>query len=347
MIDGGLTAAQRAALEHIRGRAQVERDGARAALIEGDAIALVDQLREFARIHVHFHPDRRLADGRRVADGLLADGRYRSQFETGLSNGSRTAFPGGERDRWEEALFGGAYHRGAYDPGERPRYGGLDLLAFADGACPRFGSCYLVLRREVLARTTFCLGDSNHGPRWVGTIDAIEPVLAARIASLGPSATAAMRAALVGARTPGRGAVGRALDDYVEAQVHGDLELRCDVEAMVVDPSLLASETGATLTTIAERFGIPLAVHPGFAVAPAAIPDAFRSPAIPALATRLVAELGGPGIDRVDAAMLGRGAAAIAEAPERWPEFADADAALQAVKQLWHALVAFGDPPAR
>ncbi|WP_343245120.1 DUF3626 domain-containing protein, partial [Streptomyces sp. SID14478] len=57
---------------------------------------------------LNFHPDRLLpsADGRTtVADRLAADGRYRGQYETGLSNGSRSAHPGGLRDGWEEALF--------------------------------------------------------------------------------------------------------------------------------------------------------------------------------------------------------------------------------------------------
>jgi Protein of unknown function (DUF3626) len=37
---------------------------------------------------------------------------YRSQFETGISNGGL----GGDRDAWERALFGGAYQA----PGVRP-----------------------------------------------------------------------------------------------------------------------------------------------------------------------------------------------------------------------------------
>ena len=47
-----------------------------------------------ASITVSFHPDRLLADGRSVAERLVADGRYRSQFETGISNGGLTAYAG-------------------------------------------------------------------------------------------------------------------------------------------------------------------------------------------------------------------------------------------------------------
>ena len=48
-----------------------------------------------ARITVNFHPDRVLADGRTVAQRLAAEGRYRSQFETGISSGGLTAYAGG------------------------------------------------------------------------------------------------------------------------------------------------------------------------------------------------------------------------------------------------------------
>ncbi|HEX2880761.1 MAG TPA: DUF3626 domain-containing protein, partial [Polyangiaceae bacterium] len=60
---------------------------------------------------MHFHPDRIGIGPLTVAEALLDSGQYRNQFETGLSSGSTTAFPGGARDAWEEALFDGAYQR--------------------------------------------------------------------------------------------------------------------------------------------------------------------------------------------------------------------------------------------
>jgi len=38
-------------------------------------------------VALNFHPDRIAADGRMVTEALLADGVYRSQFATGISNG--------------------------------------------------------------------------------------------------------------------------------------------------------------------------------------------------------------------------------------------------------------------
>ena len=113
-----VTDANRNALAHVRTRAERERAVSLARIrgvlssVGGGPYA-VDALsaavRRVGMVTVNFHPDRLLADGRSVAEALCEEGGYRNQFETGISNGGLTAFPGGERDRWEEAAFGGAY----------------------------------------------------------------------------------------------------------------------------------------------------------------------------------------------------------------------------------------------
>jgi Protein of unknown function (DUF3626) len=70
---------------------------------------------------INFHPDRLLADGRSVARALRDEGVYPSQFETRISNGGLTAYPGGDRDRWEETLFAGAYQAVGVAPAEPAR----------------------------------------------------------------------------------------------------------------------------------------------------------------------------------------------------------------------------------
>ena len=136
--DDALTAAQLAALAAVR----------KSGGSPDDALAPVAAaISNHAWVTLNFHPYRRLADGHSVAEGLLADGVYRGQFETRISNGSASAYPGGDRDRWEQLLFEGAYRSAA--PEERPKYGALALMRHADGAAPRFGSCYLRLRPEV------------------------------------------------------------------------------------------------------------------------------------------------------------------------------------------------------
>ena len=39
---------------------------------------------------------------------IAEEGYYRSQFETGTSNGGLTAHEGGDRWRWESRMFAGA-----------------------------------------------------------------------------------------------------------------------------------------------------------------------------------------------------------------------------------------------
>jgi len=101
---------QGAARASSEARSKLAAIAARHGLSEGFEHALIATLTEHARVTLNFHPDRLRRDGLTVAEGLLRDGCYRSQFETGLTNASPTAFPGGARDTWERQLFGGAYH---------------------------------------------------------------------------------------------------------------------------------------------------------------------------------------------------------------------------------------------
>lgn len=98
-----LTTAQRAALEHVRRTALRDRPAALAAVarvLAHSGVAhrpeeLIAAIGRHGRLTVNFHPDRLRPDGRTVAEALLAEGVYRSQFVTGISNGGLTAYPVG------------------------------------------------------------------------------------------------------------------------------------------------------------------------------------------------------------------------------------------------------------
>jgi len=190
-----------------------------------------------ARVVLHFHPD---ADplGAPVLRQIVAERRYVSQFVTGTSNGGLTAFPGGDRHAWERRIFAGAYDTS--DPADRPVYGALSLDGDPYGAAPRFGSAYLRLRPEVLARASFAYPDSVFEPTAFGTADRfglIEAFLQAAPAD--------------------------PLNHYIEAHVHGRVLVPDDVEAVVMDPSF---DDEPTLAAV-EGLGIPLERHPGYSVA--------------------------------------------------------------------------------
>lgn len=185
------------------------------------------------RVTLHFHPDR-VWRGVPILVSFAADGVYRSQFETGTSNGGLTAHPGGDRWEWESRLFGGAYD--AASAADRPKYGALNHRVRPTGGSPRFGSAYLRLTGETLWRTTFCYPDSVFEPTSLGTAERMS------LTELADRDTADL------------------LDDYIEAHVHGPVRLARDVEAVVLDPCYRDTDVEA----LARRLPCPMEWHPGF-----------------------------------------------------------------------------------
>lgn len=368
-----LSSAQRAAFEHVEAEARGRQDVARARIAAilhdaGCAAAAFDaamrSVRAHARVALHFHPDRLDRRGVTVADGLRDDGVYRNQFETGLSSGGRTAFPGGDRDEWERTLFGGAYHAQGVVAADRPKYGALALIGHPDGPTPRFGSCYVVLRPAVRARTTFTFAGSEQAdaPERVGTIEVMDGVMAALLEEVARGQGAAVPWPPFAAPTLGVAgltvasildrlrdglpvqapdssqAPGRVLDTCIEAQVHGPIDLRHDVERLVVDPSFAGTPTGAVLDDVCHRHGVEQRRHCGFRLGVADVPDDFRGPAMPRLARRIARD----GV--LDAAAIGAAEATLHTHPERWADWGSHDETLQHLKQLWHVLVHYGAP---
>jgi hypothetical protein len=276
---------------------------------------------ERAPITVSFHPDRIAASGRSVAEALAVEGVYRSQFETGISNGGL----GGPRMSWEERMFPGVYE----GPLGRPVYGGLNLAGYPDGASPRFGSCHLVLGSAVCDRATFSHGDSVTSPAVVGTASTFGAVWAAlldEVATRGKALNLAADSpeAWVRSLASPRAAAGRALDDYVEAQIHGGLTLSDDVAAVVADPSFRGTAYEEHLASLTGT----VTWSPGFTLHPAEFPADLRGPEVPPLARDIASRYG---VSSLDAFVIGRAA--------REP-----GAPLQLIKYLWHILVLLGRP---
>ena len=366
-----LSAAQSAALRHVDA---IARDRAAADLLsiagifKRAGLALdnyneaMELVRQHARIVLHFHPDRFGGKPTNVAETLLIEGVYRNQFETGLSSGSPTAFPGGERDNWERTLFGGAYHTAGVLFSERPKYGSLELVRFPDGPAPGFGSCYFVLR-DVAARTSITFMGSEHPQATdrVGSFATPHAVMAALLAEIENGGMATpdwppFRAPTLGVPgitvsrfydllnilrerrpNPSLGAPGRVLDTGVEAQVHGPVILNRHVETLVADPAFAGTQVGRTLDELAHKYGFEFQWHCGFRLSVREVPDDFRGPEMPRLAQH-IAGVGGI----LDAAVIGGAAAALHQNPEQWREWGDYFDVLRFLRQLWHVLVHFG-----
>lgn len=190
------------------------------------------------RVTLNFHPDTEVT-GATMVELLARDGLYRSQFETGTSNGGMTAHRGGARYEWESRIFGGAYDNcDGSDSSIRPKYGALNYRADPVGGSRRFGSCHLRLHQKVLSRTTFCYPDSHMQPEHFGVGE--------RMALVEMAIENHRRLDL--------------LDDYIEAHVHGPLQIADDVEAIVLDPCF----KGTRVETAARLLPCAVEWHHGF-----------------------------------------------------------------------------------
>lgn len=252
------------------------------------------------RVTLNFHPDRSVR-GTPILRAMAADDTYRSQFETGTSKGGLTAHPGGDRWVWERRIFGGAYD--AAPDRERPKHGALNHRRRPVGGAPRFGSSHLRLTRDALARTTFCYPDSVFEPDLFATAHRFD------------LATPADQDLATGVTDD--------LDSYVEAHVHGVVDLAEDVEALVLDPSYRGTEVEDA------AHELPLAVewHDGFRVdlqTVRAQPD-YRGTHVVALAEVVAVD------EWLTPDLIGHAVAT--EQHDR-----------QALKQVWHHLARFGAP---
>ncbi|RHW41959.1 DUF3626 domain-containing protein [Neobacillus notoginsengisoli] len=356
-----LTRPQKLALEYITSYARNHRNEAKETInhilrmsnIDGityrDAIK---KLKANARIALHFHPDRPDSMLKSVAEALLEQGTYKSQFETQLSNGLVSALPGGARDRWEERIFGGAYQQEGTRNNERPKYGALNLMLHPDGPSPRFGSCYFLLKPEVSHRCTYTYMDSHQDPREKGTYEEFDMIVAALLEETFTREYAIGERNLTPAKLinhllvilekpfqdPANKEPHRNLNHYIEAQVHGDISLKDDVDILVADPSFKNTNTGRVLEELCLRYAISLYWHAGFALSVDEVPKDYRGPTMPSLAKRIAHK------HIISANLIGDAAMGLKRNAVSWSDRGSYNEVLQELKLLWHVLVKFGKP---
>lgn len=312
----------------------------------------VVHLKSNARIALHFHPDRLDSNMKNIAEALFEQGIYKSQFETLLSNGSVSAYPGGERDLWEKRIFGGAYQLEGVTNNERPKYGALNVMLHPDGPAPRFGSCYFLLSPKVSYRSTYTYLDSHQDPKEKGTYEEFDMILAAlleetfvRDFAIGEgnlTPTRLIHHLMDNLERPfidfADKESARNLNHYIEAQIHGDISLKEDVEALVVDPSFKGTNVGRTLEEICLKYSIDLYWHMGFVLTVDEVPMDFRGSKMPSLARRIARN------NCIDAHIIGSAVVDLKRNPLSWSDRGTYEEVLQELKLLWHVLVRFGKP---
>ncbi len=355
-----LTKSQLAALDYFTDCGRAQQDTARESLSDimyqsdiaperfDQAIA---KIKSHARVGLHFHPDRPDPHMKPVAQALLEQGTYRNQFVTQMSSGGETAYTGGDRDKWEEKLFGGAYHINETSDDERPKYGALDLMLHPDGPSPRFGCCFLLLKPDVSKRTTFTYLDSSHSGT-KGTYEAFYGILAALMKDAFFSDFAIGERNLTTGRLveylltnlelpfadPSGRAANRNLNHYIEAQVHGDISLSTDADVLVIDPSFRKTHIGELLQEMCSVYSIDCFWHMGFSLSSEEVPSDFRGPVMPPFAKHVAID------GCVDPSTIGSAAMDLRRNPAEWSDWGEPRKVRGLLKYLWHVLVRYGEP---
>ena len=203
---------------------------------------------------------------------------------------------------------------------DRPKYGAVNLFDTKDGACPRFGSCYLSLRPEISRRCTLSYGDSHDEPAARGTPGTPGPLLIALSRDFtGKAVDADINTSIVqhsrrlrqnpGTKNRAMIPQGRILDGYVEAQLHGVLSLSSDVLHLSADSAFLGTRTGIELVELANACKIELEWRPALVLSVGPIPTSFRGNAL----TSFVESIRKDG--QIDVAHLGEVARSVVSEP--------------------------------
>lgn len=297
------------------------------------------------RIALHFHPDRLVRGNISVIESLFADGFYRNQFETHISNGLLSPEIGGQRDHWEMAYF----NQPSLALKQRPKYGALDMGLHANGPAPRFGAAYLLSKSELLQRCSFCYLDSYRQPRERATANCFEPVFAALLCESFERDYALGRQnfrppelvdwlchqlkplAQVEARP-----VSANLDHYIEAQVHGEISLLKDIDMLVLDASYQDSVIAPAVAALCDKYHLSLYWYPAVQLNIGDVPDDFRGKSMPELARQVAPD----GV--LDVRLIGEAARAVAAGEGRWSTAGSKTELIQQLKLLWHVLLRFG-----
>ncbi|MGG4166270.1 DUF3626 domain-containing protein [Rossellomorea vietnamensis] len=353
-----LTSSQRQAIDYFTAYAKKYKRDAEATIhhvlnMSNISVEMLDQavhhIKTHAQIGLHFHPDRPTSTMKTVAQSIHENGEYKSQFETFISNGKVSPHSGGDRDRWEESMFGGAYQSDGTLMSERPKYGALNLMLHPDGPSPRFGSCYFLLSPNVSSRSTYTYLDSHQNPFEKGTYQAFDMIMAALLEEI------FLRDFALGEKdlTPAKfihhvlnhlehGRVGhvanRNLNHYIESQIHGPISLKEDVEVLVADPSFNDTTVGETLEQMCSKYSIDLKWHTGFTLDVTEVPADFRGPSMPSLAKRITLK------NEIDAYTIGLAVKDLKQNPNAWSDRGTYEDVLQELKLLWHVLVKYGRP---
>lgn len=200
-----------------------------------------------APVCIHFPPH--------LLSSLQKEGSYRNRFETGSSNGNPKKIP---RLSWEDIVFKEAYK--SAPAADRPKYGALNIVNDSRGVLPcvsQYGCAYLQLKKELRPRITFADMDTSNED--VTVVDCHWKHVAILMQSFTNDELCEVLQVGTGKKSQGDSSV---LSWYKEVQIHGLIQLKTDVEKIVLDRSYFKKSKrkksiNFLFTKIKEEYNIP------------------------------------------------------------------------------------------
>jgi hypothetical protein len=196
-----LSAAQTAALNHVRSAAAVQSEAAkplllakfreyRADMTMADVEGVLEFVQHRTEVHVNVKLDKRVGPAKRMIVELLCDGgggggdggigrsdaHVKNLFQTGEGGGSNNL---DNRKQWESRLFGSAYDAVGVVARERPKYGNLGLLTHTEGDqhANQYGRSYMILNRVAVQDRLTVSAEDSCRPTSDGTLEHCAHVL--------------------------------------------------------------------------------------------------------------------------------------------------------------------------
>lgn len=173
---------------------------------------------------------------------ILKDGYYKNQFETGTSHGalSRVA-----RLDWEANLFKGIYNQST--DSEKVKYGAVNLLSQKSGVLGAYGygNSYLLLKQSVKERATFVIGDS--ATKQIHIITFKHPTVILNLID-----DRLLNQVIFKANNL-PGIIPNMSYSYIEAQIHGPLNIFTDVEMIMLNP---VYRKNTDILSLLDKYGI-------------------------------------------------------------------------------------------
>lgn len=195
-------------------------------------------------ITINFQPDGLTPSGEKVIDAWQRDPFYRTAGDE--RNGR--AVVGALRRDWEQAFLGP-------DSNERPTYGALNIYGHPAGSAPVYGAAHFVLKPEVTRHATISNMDSAGAGKQGFELGTPSHALHL-LSSMSDSNLGNIARRAVGMKVVGDPIVGElAADFYLETQIYRPLDLRRDVQAVVLNESEVSAETALAVRALAKRLG--------------------------------------------------------------------------------------------